>query len=230
MSDDERTARMTPARRTSWPKGRPDQQQAVEQVGDAETPGALVAGHLEQQEGPGRHHHRRDLRPGRHLRPADRAVRPRRRVASCPLDPPSRDHLLGTNVGGQDIFSQLIYGTRVSLLVGLFGGALRDRDRPGHRHDLRLHRGHDRRRHPVLPDQRRPRHPGAAADHHPGRLLRGARHRADRRRHRDHVLGRRGPRPSGRRSSRCATATSSPPRSSPARGRCGSSSARSCPT
>ena len=36
-----------------------------------------------------------------------------------PLDPPSRAHPLGTNVGGQDILSQLIYGTRVSLLVGL---------------------------------------------------------------------------------------------------------------
>ncbi len=41
-----------------------------------------------------------------------------------PLEPPSRAHLLGTNVGGQDIFSQLIYGTRVSLLVGLLGGTL----------------------------------------------------------------------------------------------------------
>ena len=41
-----------------------------------------------------------------------------------PLEPPSREHLLGTNVGGQDIFSQLIYGTRVSLLVGLLGGTL----------------------------------------------------------------------------------------------------------
>ena len=41
-----------------------------------------------------------------------------------PLDPPSGAHLLGTNVGGQDIFSQLIYGARVSLLVGLLGGTL----------------------------------------------------------------------------------------------------------
>jgi peptide/nickel transport system permease protein len=41
-----------------------------------------------------------------------------------PLEPPSREHLLGTNVGGVDIFSQLIYGTRVSLLVGLLGGTL----------------------------------------------------------------------------------------------------------
>ena len=41
-----------------------------------------------------------------------------------PLEPPSGAHLLGTNVGGQDIFSQLIYGARVSLLVGLLGGTL----------------------------------------------------------------------------------------------------------
>ncbi len=41
-----------------------------------------------------------------------------------PLTSPSRDHPLGTNVGGQDILSQLIYGARVSLLVGLLGGTL----------------------------------------------------------------------------------------------------------
>lgn len=32
--------------------------------------------------------------------------------------PPSKEHLLGTNDAGQDIFSELIYGTRISLLVG----------------------------------------------------------------------------------------------------------------
>ncbi|MET0693692.1 MAG: ABC transporter permease [Propionibacteriaceae bacterium] len=41
-----------------------------------------------------------------------------------PLTAPSGDHPLGTNVGGQDVLSQLIYGTRVSLLVGLLGGTL----------------------------------------------------------------------------------------------------------
>ncbi|HEY8453082.1 MAG: ABC transporter permease [Micromonosporaceae bacterium] len=35
---------------------------------------------------------------------------------------PSAEHWLGTNTTGNDIFSQLIYGTRVSLLVGLLGG------------------------------------------------------------------------------------------------------------
>lgn len=41
-----------------------------------------------------------------------------------PLDPPSRDHLLGTTQYGQDVFSQLIYATRTSLLVGVLGGGL----------------------------------------------------------------------------------------------------------
>lgn len=35
-----------------------------------------------------------------------------------PFSPPSAAHLLGTNDIGQDILSELIYGTRVSLLVG----------------------------------------------------------------------------------------------------------------
>ncbi|MDO5425380.1 MAG: ABC transporter permease [Eubacteriales bacterium] len=34
--------------------------------------------------------------------------------------PPSKDHLLGTNDVGQDIFSEMVYGTRVSLYVGVF--------------------------------------------------------------------------------------------------------------
>lgn len=33
---------------------------------------------------------------------------------------PSPEHLLGTNDVGQDIFSELIFGTRVSLLIGVF--------------------------------------------------------------------------------------------------------------
>ena len=39
-----------------------------------------------------------------------------------PLEPASSEHWLGTTTTGQDIFSQLIYGARVSLLVGLLGG------------------------------------------------------------------------------------------------------------
>ena len=37
---------------------------------------------------------------------------------TVPFLPPSAEHLLGTNDLGQDIFSELIFGTRTSLLVG----------------------------------------------------------------------------------------------------------------
>jgi peptide/nickel transport system permease protein len=40
-----------------------------------------------------------------------------------PLERPSASHLLGTNDAGQDIASELIYGARISLIVGL-GAAL----------------------------------------------------------------------------------------------------------
>lgn len=40
------------------------------------------------------------------------------RVA-VPFLSPSADHLLGTNDIGQDIFSELVYGTRISLLMGV---------------------------------------------------------------------------------------------------------------
>ena len=40
-----------------------------------------------------------------------------------PYLPPDQDHILGTNDLGQDILSELIYGSRVSLIVG-FGAAL----------------------------------------------------------------------------------------------------------
>lgn len=38
--------------------------------------------------------------------------------------PPSLEHPLGTNDMGQDIFSELIYGTRISLLVGFLAAAV----------------------------------------------------------------------------------------------------------
>ena len=35
-----------------------------------------------------------------------------------PLLPPSKMHVLGTNDIGQDIISELIYGARISLMIG----------------------------------------------------------------------------------------------------------------
>ena len=62
---------------------------------------------------------------------------------------PGWGHLLGTDDLYRDIFSRLIYGARVSLVVG-FGGALLGLDHRRHpRHDLGL---------PAGPDRHRPQH------------------------------------------------------------------------
>lgn len=42
-----------------------------------------------------------------------------RAVSGPPFSPPSAEHWLGTNDIGQDIFSELLWGTRVSLMIGL---------------------------------------------------------------------------------------------------------------
>ncbi|MGI8535112.1 MAG: ABC transporter permease [Mycobacteriales bacterium] len=44
---------------------------------------------------------------------------PRDGQSGFPLEPPSASHLLGTNDSGQDIASQLIWGTRTSLLIAV---------------------------------------------------------------------------------------------------------------
>ena len=41
-----------------------------------------------------------------------------------PFSPPSSEHLLGTNDIGQDILSELIFGARISLLVGVTAGLI----------------------------------------------------------------------------------------------------------
>lgn len=41
-----------------------------------------------------------------------------------PWEGPTAAHLLGVNSYGQDIFSRLVYGTRVTMLVGIFAGLL----------------------------------------------------------------------------------------------------------
>jgi peptide/nickel transport system permease protein len=45
-------------------------------------------------------------------------------IAFVPNLPPSSHHLLGTTVNGQDIFSQLIWGARASLFIGLVAALL----------------------------------------------------------------------------------------------------------
>lgn len=41
-------------------------------------------------------------------------------ITGKPLQPPDSDHLFGTNNAGQDIFSQLVWGARITLLFGFF--------------------------------------------------------------------------------------------------------------
>ena len=40
------------------------------------------------------------------------------------LLPPSRDHLMGTDELGRDTFSRIVYGSRVSLQVGVIAVAI----------------------------------------------------------------------------------------------------------
>lgn len=46
-----------------------------------------------------------------------------REVTGRPFSPPSVEHWLGTNDIGQDIFSEILWGTRVSLLIGLIAAS-----------------------------------------------------------------------------------------------------------
>lgn len=43
--------------------------------------------------------------------------------SGAPFESPSRDHLLGTNDIGEDVLSELIYASRVSILVGVAAAA-----------------------------------------------------------------------------------------------------------
>lgn len=50
------------------------------------------------------------------------SVREPNRLAYKPALPPSAEHLLGTTALGQDIWAQLVYGTRQSLIIALVAG------------------------------------------------------------------------------------------------------------
>jgi peptide/nickel transport system permease protein len=47
-----------------------------------------------------------------------------RTIEFIPWEKPSLKHILGVNSYGQDLFSQLVFGTRVTLMVGIFAGVL----------------------------------------------------------------------------------------------------------
>jgi peptide/nickel transport system permease protein len=47
-----------------------------------------------------------------------------RAVSNIGLTPPSEEHLLGTTQTGQDVFAQLAYATRGSLMIGVLVGAM----------------------------------------------------------------------------------------------------------
>lgn len=49
---------------------------------------------------------------------------PKASFLSPRFSPPSSKHLLGTDNNGRDVLSQLIYGTRISLIVGIFAATL----------------------------------------------------------------------------------------------------------
>lgn len=43
-------------------------------------------------------------------------------LSGRPLEPPSAEHLLGTNGVGQDLFTQIVEGCRASILIAVFAG------------------------------------------------------------------------------------------------------------
>jgi N-terminal TM domain of oligopeptide transport permease C len=112
----------------------------------------------------------------------------------APLLSPSWEHLMGTTSQGYDIFSQFVYGTRLSLLVGIFGGlfatviAVFVGMISGYSEGTFLDN---------FLSQSGPGRPGAAADDGDHGVQRGPRTVGDVLRHRHHQLGRGGPREAG---------------------------------
>ena len=51
-------------------------------------------------------------------------ISPRNTDVTATMAPPSGKHWLGTDSAGRDVFARLLYGTRVSLTVGIFAVAI----------------------------------------------------------------------------------------------------------
>jgi len=54
--------------------------------------------------------------------------------------PPSIHFWMGTDNLGRDLLSRIIYGARISVIVGLVGSALSVVVSTGYRHSIRVHR------------------------------------------------------------------------------------------
>ena len=59
-----------------------------------------------------------------YFRSNNRALSTRIPMLILPNRPPTAEHWLGTTGQGQDVFSQMVYGSRISLLIGFSVGIL----------------------------------------------------------------------------------------------------------
>ena len=79
---------------------------------------------LAPAQGEDRRRHPRGLRADRDHRPDDRALRPVGDDAQVVALPPSLHHLLGTTASGQDVLSQLLVGSRSTVVLALMTGVI----------------------------------------------------------------------------------------------------------
>ena len=59
-------------------------------------------------------------------------------ITGKPLQPPDNRHMFGTNNVGQDIFAQLVFGSRITLLFGFFSALFCGNYQHEYRHRYRV--------------------------------------------------------------------------------------------